>query len=90
MPWHGRGPAKAFFHSAGEHSGHFFGVLAESDEFELDLHDDGDGIFGEVGMLAQGESDIIEDGHGIEERVALEKDADFFAVISLSRRRTWF
>ena len=55
----------------------------------LSLHDDIDGGFVELGVLAQGKSDVFADGHRAEERALLKRHAHFlenFLALGLGDR----
>ena len=75
------GKAGPLFHPAGKLRGHFVGVLAEADQFQLDLDHDADRMLGQIGMLAERERDVVRHAQGIEQRAALEQDADALAVV---------
>src|SRR5690606_34503516 len=77
----GAGDAGAFAHAAGELGGQAVGGGAQADELELHLHDDVDGLVVEVGVLTQGQGDVLGDGHRVEQRARLEAHADHAAVL---------
>ena len=56
-------------------------MLAQPDQLELDLDHDLDGLFRQIGMLAQRQRDVIRDRHRIEQRAALKQNADRFAIL---------
>ena len=76
----GAGQAGAFFHSAGKLGGHFVGVGAQADFFQLDLDDDFDRLLGQIGVLPERQGDVVGHGHRVEQSAALEEDADGGAV----------
>ena len=70
----------ALLHAAGQLRGHLVGVLAQADQLELDLDHDLDRLFGQIGMLAQRQSDVVGHGHRVEQRAALKQHADRLAI----------
>ena len=56
-------------------------MLAQADEFQLDLDHDGDRGFGNIGVLTQRKRDVVGDRHRIEQRSALKQYADRSAIV---------
>src|SRR5271166_6625097 len=71
------GKADALAHSAAEALRHFFLLAGEVDHRKGAGHFLGDRSLVLHAVLAQREGDVFLDGHGIEQRGALEEDSDF-------------